>query len=99
MIFFGKNQSTLEKVNKVLFVIILAEILASFVFDWMQKYSLVSIGILGVINVLNSMITKEVIYIRGGEILYEKNKKTYIFFMFMYGVFALMFLYRGLSKF
>lgn len=99
MVFFGKNQSPLARVNRVLFVIVLAEILASFVFDWMQKYSWVTIGILGVIDVLKTMVTKEVIYIRGGEILYEKNKKTYIFSCFMYGVFALMFLYRGLSKF
>lgn len=99
MVFFGKNQSPLARVSRVLFVIVLAEILASFVFDWMQKYSWVTIGILGVIDVLKSMVTKEVIYIRGGEILYEKNKKTYIFSCFMYAVFALMFIYRGLSKF
>lgn len=99
MVFFGKNQSPLARVNKVLFVIVLAEILASFVFDWMQKYSLVSIGVLGVLGVLEGLATKAPIYFRGVEIVYSKNKGTYIFTCFMFGALALMALYKGLSKF
>jgi hypothetical protein len=99
MVFFGKNQSTLAKVNKVLFVIVLVEILASFVFDWMQNYSLVSIGVLGVLGVMEGLATKTPIYFRGVEIVYGKNKGIYIFTCFMFGALALMALYKGLSKF
>ena len=50
-------------------------------------------------EVLERIVAKEAIYFRGVEIVYNKDRQSYLFACFMFSVLALMFLYNGLSNF